>query len=255
MPERLAVYPSLKDKVVFITGGGSGIGASIVQAFARQGAKVGFVDIDEAASEKLIENLKGAATQPRFLRCDVREIGQLRDAIRSTQSELGDIGVLVNNAARDDRHTIENVTVEYWDERLAVNLRHQFFASQAVVDQMKRLGSGSIINFGSTSWMTATGGMPAYTTSKAAIHGLTRGLARDLGPFNIRANTISPGWVMTERQKKLWLDAEGEKQIDVRQCLKGRLQPEDLANMALFLASDDAKMITSQNLVVDAGWT
>ena len=253
--DRLASYPSLKGKVVFITGGGSGIGASVVEAFVRQGAKVGFVDIDEAASGKLVRKLKGTGPAPRFIRCDVRDIEQLRAAIETVQSEFGDIGVLVNNAARDDRHSIESVTVEFWDERIAVNLRHQFFASQAVVDQMKRLGGGSIINFGSISWMTATGGMPAYTTSKAAVHGLTRGLARDLGPFNIRANTVSPGWVMTERQKKLWVTPEGEKQLDQLQCLKGRLQPEDLANMVLFLASDDAKMITSQNLVVDAGWT
>jgi NAD(P)-dependent dehydrogenase (short-subunit alcohol dehydrogenase family) len=251
---RLASYPSLNGKVVFITGGGSGIGASIVEGFVRQGAKVGFVDIDEDASEKLVKKSRDAATLPRFLPCDVRDIENLRAAIKTVQAEFGDIGVLVNNAARDDRHSIESVTVEYWDERIAVNLRHQFFASQAVADQMKRLGGGSIINFGSISWMTATGGMPAYTTSKAAIHGLTRGLARDLGPFNIRANTISPGWVMTERQKKLWLTAEGDAQMDALQCLRGRLQPEDLANMALFLAADDAKMITSQNFVVDAGW-
>jgi NAD(P)-dependent dehydrogenase (short-subunit alcohol dehydrogenase family) len=249
------VYPSLKDKVVFISGGGSGIGAAIVQGFARNGAKVAFIDIDEVASNALVSSLKGKGPTPLFVPCDVRDINQLREAIETAQAELGDIGVLVNNAARDDRHPIESVTVEYWDERIAVNLRHQFFAAQAVVDQMKRRGGGSIINFGSISWMTATGGMPAYTTSKAAIHGLTRGLARDLGPFNIRANTVSPGWVMTERQKKLWLTPEGDKQMDALQCLKGRLQPEDLANMVLFLASEDAKMITSQNLVVDAGWT
>ena len=255
MTDRLAIYPSLKDKVVFISGGGSGIGASIVEGFVRQGAKVGFVDIDESASDGLVRKLKGTGPVPRFIRCDVRDIEQLRSAINTTQSAFGDIGVLVNNAARDDRHPIESVTVEFWDERVAVNLRHQFFASQAVVDQMKRLGGGSIINFSSISWMIATGGMPVYTTSKAAVHGLTRGLARDLGLFNIRANTVSPGWVMTERQKKLWVTAEGEKQMDAVQCLKGRIQPEDVANMALFLASDDAKMITSQNLIIDAGWT
>lgn len=254
MPDRLAVYPSLKDKVVFVSGGGSGIGASIVEGFVRQGARVGFVDIDEATSLRLMRRFEGLASAPHFVHCDVRDIDNLRAAIKAVQAAFGDIGVLVNNAARDDRHPIESVTVEYWDERIAVNLRHQFFASQAVVDQMKRLGGGSIINFGSISWMTATGGMPAYTTSKAAIHGLTRGLARDLGPFNIRANTVSPGWVMTERQRELWLTAEGERQMDQLQCLKGRLLPEDLANMVLFLASDDAKMITSQNFVVDAGW-
>jgi NAD(P)-dependent dehydrogenase (short-subunit alcohol dehydrogenase family) len=252
---RSAIYPSLAGKVIFVSGGGSGIGASIVEGFVRQGARVGFIDIDDAASNALVRRLEGTEATLRFVHCDVRDITQLRAAIGLVQSELGDIAVLVNNAARDDRHSVESVTVEYWDERLAVNLRHQFFAAQTIVDQMKRLGGGSIINFGSISWMTATGGMPAYTTSKAAVHGLTRGLARDLGPFNIRANTISPGWVMTERQKKLWLTPEGERQLDALQCLKGRLQPDDIANMALFLASDDAKMITSQNFVVDAGWT
>ena len=251
-----ATYPSLRDKVVFISGGGTGIGACVVEGFARQGAKVAFVDVDEQAGDALVQRLKNEGSgAPRFERCDVRDIGQLRTALRAAQANLGDIGVLVNNAARDDRHAIEDVTVEYWDERLAVNLRHHFFAAQAVIDQMKRLGGGSIINFGSISWMSATGGMPAYTTSKAAIHGLTRSLARDLGPFNIRANTVSPGWVMTQRQKSLWLTPDGERQIEERQCLKGRLQPEDVANMVLFLASDEAKMITSQNLVVDAGWT
>jgi NAD(P)-dependent dehydrogenase (short-subunit alcohol dehydrogenase family) len=254
--DRRAIYPSLKDKVVFVSGGGTGIGAAVVEGFVRQGCKIGFVDIDQDASDKLVQRLKGPGRHtPYFIRCDVRDIGQLRDAIATVQKELGDIGVLVNNAARDDRHKIEDVTVEFWDERIAVNLRHQFFAAQAVIDQMKRLGGGSIINFGSISWMTATGGMPAYTTSKAAIHGLTRGLARDLGPFNIRVNTVSPGWVMTERQLKLWVTPEGERQMDAMQCLKGRLQPEDLANMVLFLAADDGRMCTSQNFVVDAGWT
>jgi NAD(P)-dependent dehydrogenase (short-subunit alcohol dehydrogenase family) len=255
MTANLAIYPSLEGKVVFVTGGGSGIGAAIVAGFARQKALVGFVDIDEVASSRLVRDLEGTGPPPRFIRCDIREIESLRAAVGTVQSELGDIGVLVNNAARDDRHAIETVTVEYWDERVAVNLRHQFFASQAVVDQMKRLGGGSIINFGSISWMTASGGMPAYTTSKAAVHGLTRGLARDLGPYNIRANTVTPGWVMTERQLALWVTPEGEERMDQAQCLRGRLKPDDLANMVLFLASDDARMITSQNFVVDAGWT
>jgi NAD(P)-dependent dehydrogenase (short-subunit alcohol dehydrogenase family) len=221
----------------------------------RQKALVGFVDIDEPASTRLLRDLEGTGPPPRFIRCDVRDIDALRTAIGTVQAELGDIGVLVNNAARDDRHAIESVTVEYWDERVAVNLRHQFFATQAVIDQMKRRGGGSIINFGSISWMTASGGMPAYTTSKAAVHGLTRGFARDLGPYNIRANTITPGWVMTERQLALWVTPESEVQMDQAQCLRGRLKPEDIANMVLFLASDDARMITSQNFVVDAGWT
>lgn len=255
MAHGLAVYPSLEGKVVFVTGGGSGIGAAIVAGFVRQKARVGFVDIDESASTRLVRELEGRGPSPRFIRCDIRDIEALRGAVVTVQAELGDIGVLVNNAARDDRHSIESVTVEYWDERVAVNLRHQFFAVQAVIDQMKRLGGGSIVNFGSISWMTASGGMPVYTTSKAAVHGLTRGFARDLGPYNIRANTVTPGWVMTERQLALWVTPEGEKRIDQAQCLPGRLKPEHLANMVLFLASDDARMITAQNFVVDAGWT
>jgi len=255
MTSHRAIYPSLENKVVFVTGGGSGIGAATVTGFVRQKARVGFVDIDEPASTRLVRDLEGMGPSPRFLRCDVRDIDALRAAIGTVQAELGDIGVLVNNAARDDRHAIESVTVEYWDERVAVNLRHQFFATQAVIEQMKRLGGGSIINFGSISWMMASGGMPAYTTSKAAVHGLTRGFARDLGPYNIRANTITPGWVMTERQLALWVTPESEARIDQAQCLRERLKPEHLANMVLFLASDDARMITSQNFVVDAGWT
>ena len=250
-----ASYPSLRDRVVFVTGGGSGIGASIVEHFVAQGSRVAFVDIDQKASTALCERVKQAGlTAPLYLPCDVRDIDALRAAIAQSQKGLGDISVLVNNAAHDDRHRLEEVTVEYWDERVAVNLRHQFFAIQAVVEQMKRLGGGSIINFGSISWMTRSGGMPAYTASKAAIGGLTRGLARDLGPFNIRVNTVVPGWVMTERQRTLWLTSEGERQMDEHQCLPGRLQPEDLARMVLFLAADDSRLCTAQNFIVDAGW-
>jgi NAD(P)-dependent dehydrogenase (short-subunit alcohol dehydrogenase family) len=251
-----ASYPSLRGRSVFITGGGSGIGACLTEAFARQGAKVGFVDYADAPSQTLVQNIETAGLpRPWYRKVDVTDIGALQNAIRDAAKAVGDFHVLINNVANDDRHSLMDVTPEYYDARIAVNQRPAFFAIQAVVPGMKKLGGGSIINFGSISWMTATGGMPAYTTSKAAIHGLTRGLARDLGPFNIRANTVSPGWVMTERQKKLWVTPDAEKQIDAVQCLKGRLQPEDLANMVLYLASDDAKMITSQNFVVDAGWT
>ncbi|MGD9511644.1 MAG: SDR family NAD(P)-dependent oxidoreductase, partial [Geminicoccaceae bacterium] len=164
------------------------------------------------------------------------------------------IADLVNNAANDDRHRIEEVTAAYWDERIAINLRHQFFAAQAVIPGMRRSGGGSIINFGSMTWHASEGGYPAYATCKAAVEGLTRSLARDLGPDRIRVNTIVPGWVMTERQMRLWLDAEGEAEIARRQCLKDKLQPEDVARMALFLAADDSRMCTAQNFIVDAGW-
>ena len=252
---KYASYPSLRDRVVFVTGGGSGIGAGIVEHFVQQGSRVALVDIDEPSSKALLKRLAHAGGHsPLYIHCDVRDIDALRTAVAHIQQTLGDISVLVNNAARDDRHRLEEVTVEYWDERVAVNLRHQFFAVQAVVEQMKRLGGGSIVNFGSISWMSSTGGMPAYTTSKAAVSGLTRGLARDLGPFNIRVNTVSPGWVMTERQKALWVTPEGERRLDEAQCLPGRLHPEDLARMVLFLAADDSRMCTAQNFIVDAGW-
>lgn len=250
-----ATYPSLAGRVVFVSGGGSGIGAAIVEHFVEQGSRVAFVDVDDAASQALCDRIQKPDRQSLlYLHCDVRDIDALRAAIARARVSLGDISVLVNNAARDDRHRLEEVTVEYWDERLAVNLRHQFFAAQAVAEQMKRLGGGSIINFGSISWMTRTGGMPAYTASKAAIGGLTRGLARDLGPFNIRVNTVVPGWVMTDRQRKLWLTPDGERQMDENQCLPGRLLPEDLARMVLFLAADDSRLCTAQNFIVDAGW-
>jgi D-xylose 1-dehydrogenase len=250
-----AIYPSLKERVVFITGGASGIGAATVAAFCAQGAKVAFVDIDAKAGEQLAQRLgEEHGDTPLFIACDLRDIAALRAAITQAQQQLGGIRVLVNNAARDDRHSIESVTPEYWDERIAVNLRHQFFAAQAVIPGMKQAGGGSIINFGSISWMTRSGGMPAYTTAKAGVHGLTRGLARDLGPYNIRVNTVVPGWVMTQRQLQLWVDEEGNQTMDREQCLKGRLQPDDLARMVLFLAADDSRLCTAQNFIVDAGW-
>lgn len=248
-------FPSLRDKSVFVTGGGSGIGASIVECFVDQGARVAFVDIDEAASRALCESIRaqyGAA--PHFTRCDITEIAALQAIIDKAGRDLGDIGVLVNNAANDMRHDWKDVTPDYWDERMAINLRPMFFAIQSVAPQMKRIGGGSIINFGSISWKRALSGMPAYTTAKAAIHGLTRGMARDLGQDGIRVNTVLPGWVMTERQMKLWLDEAGEKAIDREQCLKGRVQPVDLARIVLFLASDDARMCSAQEFTVDGGW-
>ena len=248
-------YPSLRKMTVFVTGGGSGIGAAIVEAFVDQGARVAFVDIEEAASRSLCESMRAQyGTAPDFTRCDVTDIAALQATIDKVGRDLGDIGVLVNNAANDMRHNWKDVTPDYWDERMAINLRPMFFTIQSVAPQMKRLGGGSIINFGSISWKTALGGMPGYTTAKAAVHGLTRGMARDLGRDGIRVNTVLPGWIMTDRQKKLWLDAAGEKLIDQAQCLKGRIQPEDVARLALFLASDDARMCSAQEFTVDGGW-
>ena len=250
-----ANYPSLKDRVVFITGGGSGIGESLVEHFSNQAARVTFVDLAEAPSRALVARIAAKGQRPPdFIACDLRKIEDLRAAIAATGKKHGPVRVLVNNAGNDDRHRTEDVTVEYWDERMAVNLRHQFFAAQAVRPQMRDAGGGSIVNFGSITWLVGDGDCPAYVTAKASITGLTRALARELGPENIRVNCVLPGWVMTERQMKLWLDAEGEKQIDARQCLKGRLQAPDIARMVLFLAADDSRMCASQNFIVDGGW-
>lgn len=252
---QFAIYPSLREQSVFITGGASGIGESMVRHFCAQGARVSFVDIDAAAAQALCEQLgEQGAHRPLFFLCDVKDIEALRECIRQAQARNGVIRALVNNAANDQRHTLDSLTPEYWDERMAVNLRHQFFTAQCVIPGMREAGGGSIINFGSISWKTRSGGMSVYTAAKAAVNGLTRALARDFGQYNIRVNTVVPGWVMTPRQRALWLDAEGERTLDREQCLPGRLMPEDLARMVLFLAADDSKMCTAQEFIVDAGW-
>ncbi|MGC8476117.1 MAG: SDR family NAD(P)-dependent oxidoreductase [Acetobacteraceae bacterium] len=249
-----AVYPSLRDRVVFLTGGASGIGAAEVAAFAAQGARVAFVDIaDDAAAEVVAKARAAGHPEPFFQHCDLTDIAALRASVARAAERLGPLTVLVNNAANDQRHRWEDVTPEYWDERLAVNLRHQFFAIQAVAPMMKAAGGGSIVNFGSVSWHVGQGGMPAYTTAKAAVEGLTRGMARDLGADNIRVNCVVPGWIMTERQIRLWLTPEGEANLIRSQCLKRKLVPEDVARMVLWLAADDSRMCTSQLFVVDAG--
>lgn len=249
-------YPSLQDKVVFITGGGSGIGASLVEAFARQGAQVAFVDILEEESLSLAQHLNETLGESRvyFYPCNLVDIERLRSIIEDVRDTLGPISVLLNNAAQDTRHDFREVTPEYWNERININLRPQFFAAQAVYPQMKDLGGGSIINFGSMSWHECQGNMTGYTTSKAAVLGLTRGLARDMGPDRIRVNTLTPGWVMTERQLSNWVNEDTKQVIDQSQCLKGSLMPEHVCAMALFLASDDSSMCTAQDFIVDAGW-
>lgn len=250
-----ATYPSLQEQSVFITGGASGIGESIVRHFCEQGAKVAFVDIDELAAETLRASIGTAVRHaPAFYPCDLRDIDALRQCVQQATEHNGVIRTLVNNAANDQRHNLEDLTPEYWDERMAVNLRHQFFTAQSVIPGMRAAGGGSIINFGSISWKTRTGGMPIYTAAKAAINGFTRALARDYGKDNIRVNTVVPGWVMTQRQRALWLDEQGELTLDREQCLPGRLMPDDLARMVLFLAADDSRMCTAQEFIVDAGW-
>jgi NAD(P)-dependent dehydrogenase (short-subunit alcohol dehydrogenase family) len=253
---QLATYHSLKGKRIFVTGGGSGIGEAIVTALAEQGAQVAFVDIAKEASEALCKRLADAGfTAPVFRHCDLRDIAALQTTIAELAAEVGDFEVLVNNAANDERHKVEDVTLEYWNDRIAINQRPAFFAVQSVLPGMKRNGGGSIINFSSISWHISGGGFPVYTTAKASVLGLTRGLARDLGPHNIRVNTVTPGWVMTERQIALWLDEEGKQNIKRNQCLQGELLPWHLARMVLFLASDDSAMCTAQEFTVDAGWS
>jgi D-xylose 1-dehydrogenase len=249
-----ATYSDLAGKTVIVTGGGSGIGEAIVRRFADQKAKVGFIDIKEAESRRLADELTGQGSQVRFEAADLTDIGALKAAIGRIRDAFGPIQILVNNAAHDERHATEEVTPEYWDGRIAVNLKHQFFAAQAVLPDMKAANAGVIINFGSVSWMVGQGGMAAYTAAKSAVLGLTRSLARDYGSCNIRVNAIAPGWIMTQRQRDLWLTPEGERELMQRQCLKRMLMPDEIARFTVFLASEDASACTNQHYVVDGGW-
>jgi NAD(P)-dependent dehydrogenase (short-subunit alcohol dehydrogenase family) len=248
-----AVYPSLDNASVIVTGGASGIGMEIVRAFAGQRSRVGFLDFDVERGQALAAELQAEGAQARFEACDLRDIDALRRSVKAVATAHGPIRVLVNNAARDDRHDWRDVTPEYFDERVATNLRHMFFAIQAVAPDMIAGGGGSIINLGSDSWWRAGGGFPAYTTAKAAVHGLTRGMARDLGPHRIRVNTLVPGWTMTERQKRLWVTPAKLAAQLAAQCLPDPIEPVYVARMALFLASDDAAMCTANNYMVEAG--
>jgi NAD(P)-dependent dehydrogenase (short-subunit alcohol dehydrogenase family) len=251
-----ATYPSLKDRRVLVTGGASGIGASIVEHFLDQGARVGFLDFDADAAGLLTGSLGERAARCHFARVDLRDIAALRRAIDDVHAALGGpVTVLINNAARDDRHGIDEVTPEYFDERMATNLRHQFFAAQAVKDGMIAAGGGAIVNLSSISFLLKQGGMPVYLTAKSAVIGLTRALARDLGPHAIRVNAIVPGWIMTARQLEKWVTPESEAEMLRQQCLPEKLFPPDIARMALWLSADDSRMVTAQNFVVDGGWT
>jgi len=254
MTTTYARYPSLNDRAVLITGGATGIGATLVEAFAAQGARVGFIDIDAPFGETLAARLAGERHAPAFVRADLTDIDALDGAIDMLRGRIGPIAALLNNAANDQRHSIEATTSESWDAGIRVNLKHQFFAAKNVAADMRAAGSGSIVNFGSVSWKLKQGGMPVYTTSKAAVQGLTRSLARDLGPFNIRVNTLVPGWVMTDKQVRLWLDDKGREEIARGQCINQPLLPEHIAQMALFLAADDSAMCTAQDFIVDGGW-
>lgn len=246
-----AVYPSLAGKTVVVTGGGSGIGEAMVENFARQKARVFFLDIAEAESQTLKARLNGTT---EFIKCDLTDLDALRSAIAAIEAKAGPIRVLVNNAANDDRHRFEDVTPAYWEQRIAVNLRHLYFAAQAVVPGMKRAGGGSIINLGSVSWHMSMPDLSIYETAKAGIEGMSRALARDLGEANIRVNCVVPGAIRTARQMKLWHTPEEEAKILAQQCIKARVDPVHVTAMVLFLASDDAAMCTAHSYWVDAGY-
>lgn len=249
-----ACYPSLLDRSVLVTGGATGIGGAFVQAFAHQGARVAFLDIDRDGAHALLSKLDDARHAPRFLPCDITDLDALRQTIAQARETIGPISILINNAANDARHAFEDTDAETFDRNVAVNLRHQYFATQAVVPDMRALGGGSVICLGSTGWMIKNEGYPLYAMAKSAVHGLVNGLARSLGRERIRINALVPGWVITEKQRRLWLDEAGKKEIEHRQCLPGYLQAEDLANTALFLAADESRMCTGQSFIVDGGW-
>ena len=249
-----AVYSDLAGKVVLVTGGASGIGAAIVRRFAEQKSVVLFFDIKAGAGAALARELTQQDLQAHFAAVDLTDTPALQAAIAQARATHGPIDILINNAAHDERHPTETVTPDYWDDRIAVNLKHQFFAAQAVLPGMKAKNAGVIVNFGSTSWMAGQGGMAAYTAAKSAVLGLTRSLARDWGPDNIRVNSIAPGWIMTERQIEKWLTPESEAELMRRQCLKRKLMPDELARFTVFLASEEASACTAQHYIVDGGW-
>jgi NAD(P)-dependent dehydrogenase (short-subunit alcohol dehydrogenase family) len=249
-----AVRERYAGRVALVTGGASGIGEAIVRHFARQKSVVVFFDIKVEEGTRLARELSGQGPGAHFQNVDLTDIAALRAGVADARKAYGPINVLVNNAAHDERHPTEEMTPEYWDDRIAVNLKHQFFAAQAVLPDMKAANEGAIINFGSVSWMVGQGGMAAYTASKSGVIGLTRSLARDYGPYNIRVNAIAPGWIMTQRQIDNWLTPEGVEELMHRQCLKRKLVPDEIAKFTVFLASDEASACTSQHYVVDGGW-
>jgi NAD(P)-dependent dehydrogenase (short-subunit alcohol dehydrogenase family) len=250
----IVTYPSLKDKVVLVTGGASGIGESIVKKFLEQGSKIAFIDKEEDFGQDLVKKLDSYNHKALFKKCDLVDIKSLKNTINEIRNELGKFSIVVNNAANDERHSIDDVTPEFWDNRFHINLRHYFFTIQSTYKDMKDLGRGSIVNIGSSSWMKSSGGMPGYTTAKSAVAGLTKTLARDLGEYNIRVNCVVPGWIMTEKQIKfLSRNPEMKKDVIKRQCIKRMLEPDDIAKVVLFFASEQSAGCTSQNYVVDGG--
>jgi NAD(P)-dependent dehydrogenase (short-subunit alcohol dehydrogenase family) len=253
-PAAFASYPSLSDRAVVVTGGASGIGEHIVEHFVRQGSRVAFLDVQDDAAAKVVGRLKATAAALIFRRCDVTDTAALAAAIDEIATRLGTIDVLVNNAGNDTRHSIEEVTPEYWDKCIAINLKQQFFACQAVIPVMKRAGHGSIVNVSSISWLIPGTGLPVYIASKAGVIGLTRTLAHELGPHNIRVNAVLPGATLTERQRKLWFSEEYVAKVLQNQALKRLITPEEVSRLVLFLAADDSSAITNQSYIVDGGW-
>jgi len=250
-----ATYPSLLDRVVVVTGGASGIGEAIVEAFAANGSRVVFLDLQIEAAHRLVERLEASgAPRPLFLPCDLTDIAALQSALRTIDYQYGAVDVLVNNAGNDTRHSIAEVTPESWDRGIAVNLKHQFFMAQGLIPGMQKAGRGSIINMSSIGWVIPSTNLPVYVTAKAAIVGMTRTLAHELGAFNIRVNCVMPGAVLTERQRRLWFTPEYEAEILAAQALKRFILPEDVARLILFLAADDSSAITNQSYIVDGGW-
>ncbi len=249
-----AIYPSLRDRVVIITGGASGIGEALVRAFAGQGARVSFLDVQDDAAAELIESLTSAPKLPVYYHCDLTDIGILQEAIRRILAETGTVDVLVNNAGNDTRHQVQDVTPEFWDHTIAVNLKHQFFAAQAVIPAMQRAGHGSIIDMSSIGWVIPSVKQSVYVTAKAAVVGMTRTLAHEVGEFNIRVNAVMPGAILTERQRRLWLTDAYKAEVLHNQALKRMILPEEVARLVLFLAADDSSAITNQSYVIDAGW-
>jgi D-xylose 1-dehydrogenase len=250
-----AVYPSLEDRLVVVTGGASGIGAAIVEAFAMQGSQVVFLDVQNDAADRLIANLKTkTATTPIYRNCDLTDIEALQRTMEEISAQWPAVDVLVNNAGNDARHTVEEITSSSWDQLMAVNLKHQFFMAQAVIPGMRRAGCGSIINMSSISWVIPSTDVPVYVTAKAAIVGMTRSLAHSVGADNVRVNSVMPGAIATEKQERLWLTEKYKAEILSRQALKRMILPEEVARLVLFLASDDSAAITNQSYVIDGGW-